>query len=233
MRSQPALVPHPVAAQRADAPERTPVPLNGSHALNGSHGSQGKERFERLLRDKSRVAEQDDAPADPPVRDAAAAMAGVLMPKQPQEPPLPDAGSAGLAATPAPMRSPPTPDAPRWAPAMEPLPTVTVAALQAAAKAEPPPPTLPTPADADASTWEVSVHEPLGVPVELRAVRVAPTAAAAQAAPAWNLTVASPNLDRAVLARHATRLEARLRGMPHALAELHLDDPERGDDADA
>jgi hypothetical protein len=232
MRSQPALVPHPLAAQRAEAPQRAPVASQGLQGSHGMHGLPGKERFERLLRDKSRLAEQDDGPADPPVHDAAAAMAGVPVPKQLMEP-LPDAASAGLAPTPALVRPPPTPDAPQWAPSMEPLPTVTVAALQAAAKAEPPPPALATPTDADASTWEVSVYEPLGVPVELRAVRVAPTASAAAAAAPWNLTVASPHLDRAVLARHAPRLEARLRGMGHAFSELHLDDPERGDDADA
>lgn len=61
-----------------------------------------------------------------------------------------------------------------------------------------------------ASSWQVSINDPRGVPVELRAARVAqgqPTAGQ----PAWALTLAGPLRETSLLVRHAPRLDERLR----------------------
>jgi len=70
--------------------------------------------------------------------------------------------------------------------------------------------TISTPGSDAARAFEVSVSEPMGVSIALRAVQ--PVAAAeAGAAARWTLSIASSSLNLAALKRHSGRLDARLR----------------------
>jgi hypothetical protein len=69
------------------------------------------------------------------------------------------------------------------------------------------------------NSWDVSLHEPRGVAVELRATRSGPTSGGA-----WTLTVATPALDPAALARHAPRLSDRLRARARVATHLRIGD---------
>ena len=70
--------------------------------------------------------------------------------------------------------------------------------------------------DAEAR-FEVSMQERFGVAVEMRAMRLALPAAGEQK-PGWQLSIASPSVDAAVLARYVPRLNERLqtRGAVHS-----------------
>jgi hypothetical protein len=92
------------------------------------------------------------------------------------------------------------------------------AALEAALNANPGPSALVPGAEAGGA-WEVSLHESMGVAVEMRATR--PASANAGGTPAaWTLTIGSSALDSAALARHAPRLNERLRA--RALTNTHV-----------
>ncbi|HEX6707430.1 MAG TPA: hypothetical protein VF169_21915 [Albitalea sp.] len=110
-----------------------------------------------------------------------------------------------LAALPMPAR---TPDvvAPALPAGIEPVRHAVLDAIGATLAS------IPEPA-AEAS-WDVSLHEPLGVAVELRATRVN--------AMGWTLTVAAPELDAGTLARHAPRLADRLRTRTRAATHLRI-----------
>ncbi len=71
-----------------------------------------------------------------------------------------------------------------------------------------------------AQAWAVTLREPLGVSVEMRATRPASADTARGGPQAWSLAISSPALDPATLARHAPRLNERLRA--RALAPMHL-----------
>jgi hypothetical protein len=73
------------------------------------------------------------------------------------------------------------------------------------------------------SAWQVSIGEPMGVQVELRATRAAVPATTAAQMP-WDLTIGSQNLGRAALARHASRLDERLRARGLAPAHLRIEE---------
>jgi hypothetical protein len=77
--------------------------------------------------------------------------------------------------------------------------------------------------DTQESAWQVSLHEPMGVPVELHATR--PATSAREPAP-WTLTIGSSALDAAALARHAPRLNERLRvrGKVHTHVRIEGED---------
>jgi len=186
----------------------------------------GQERFENLLRDKARSHDDDLAP---PAENAGELLTFAPFAKRLVEPP-PD-GAAASPVTAASGFAPTPQELPPATLAAEPFVSATVAALQAAARADAPAAPL-GPADGAETTWEVSMNEPLGVPVELRATRVAPSPQAGAAVP-WSLHVACPALDRAVLARHASRLDARLRGSRHGEVDVHFDELEHDDDGDA
>jgi hypothetical protein len=69
---------------------------------------------------------------------------------------------------------------------------------------------ISTPGSDAARAFEVSVSEPMGVSIALRAVQPA-AAAQPNAAARWTLSIASSSLNPAVLKRHSGRLDARLR----------------------
>lgn len=217
----------PPARERGEA---SPSAQRGEASASASV-QHGRERFENLLRDKARAA--GDAPLEsaPDADGAAEALVFPPLAKLAAEP-VPDAVAAPTTGA-MPGFAPAREEAPPAAPMGEAPVSVTVAALQAAARADAPPaPLALAAAESAEATWEVSVSEPLGVQVELRATRLAVPPATGGPMP-WSLHVACPTLDRAALARHASRLDARLRGPRGASVDLHFDDPEGGDDADA
>jgi hypothetical protein len=122
--------------------------------------------------------------------------------------------------------APPTPDAPPPAPALRAaaavsaspllaaaeLPAALVAAASRAALNGEAPASMATALRGDTpQAFEVSLQASPGVRVELRATREAVAPTGFVQAPAWNLSVGSPALNRAALARHASRLDDRLR----------------------
>jgi hypothetical protein len=157
---------------------------------------QAEAAFERVLRSKSASRErQDDRDDDDAAGDVAA-----LLPMAPQ----PNATPAPLAA--GPLVAVAAADAP---------PPLSLRASVEAAFGAPIP---PAPVAGEQHTWDVSLREPQGVPVDLRAVRVPPPLPGA-AAGAWSLTV-SAGRDTQLLARHASRLHERLRA--RALDATHV-----------
>jgi hypothetical protein len=120
---------------------------------------------------------------------------------------------------------PPTPDAPAPAPALRAVAlsaspllaaaefpaAVVAAASRAALNGEAPASMATALRDDTPQAFEVSLQESPGVRVELRATRAAVAPTGFVQAPAWNLSVGSPALNRAALARHASRLDDRLR----------------------
>lgn len=86
----------------------------------------------------------------------------------------------------------------------------TRAAIEAALGGQPAPTALSAIAGTDpAALWQVSIGEPLGVPIELRAQRGERTAQ--EAAAPWALSLRSSSLGADTLARHVSRLHERLR----------------------
>jgi hypothetical protein len=71
-------------------------------------------------------------------------------------------------------------------------------------------PLQPQAGSAEANTFQVSIQEPMGLPLELRAVRV-PAAGNVQAPALWALNISAPSRDAAQLGRHGSRLDERLR----------------------
>jgi hypothetical protein len=78
-------------------------------------------------------------------------------------------------------------------------------------------------ADAAAS-WQVHLPQALGSGLELRATR---TAGSAQAQPGWALTIASPAHEAALLARHAPRLDERLRARALEVDHVRIERDDR------
>jgi hypothetical protein len=171
--------------------------LPSGHSLAASAGRLG-EQFARALNEQGGG---DDMPplheAEPPV--------GLL-----QWPPAP--------ATPPVAMAPPSP--PSTGPHRATADPVTAAAqsrdITAAAPA--------TVAQADSGqVWELSLNEPDGVVLSVRAERVAlPPSAAGSGTPtpAWTLSINAPAAEAAALQRHAPRLAERLAA--RALAPAHL-----------
>jgi hypothetical protein len=168
------------------------------------------DRFERLLRDKSAARDEDDEAqptASAPECVAPAPLAGLGHAPQGHAAPVAAAVSrAGAAASDT--------------------ATSTQAALGTAMASQQP---LQQAGNADAHTFEVSINEPMGLPLELRAVRVA--AAGNVATPAqWALNITAPSRDANQLARHGSRLDERLRARGLERASVRVDD--RGDQED-
>jgi hypothetical protein len=126
---------------------------------------------------------------------------------------------AALAAMPAPpLSGAPTLPPPSRAGALDPAPSGTRAVLEASLREAPCPLVTPVGGGEAAMTWEVSVHEPNSVALEMRAVRAERTACEPQAS--WGLTIASSSVGAEVLVRHAPRLNERLR--KHAIGPEHV-----------
>jgi hypothetical protein len=173
----------------------------------GSEYRQAEAAFERLLRAKTATREGDDE------RDGASADAPPCsVPQQPA------ASADGNAAT----REVALPRAD--APAANEASSLGLRASVEAAFGAPIPPAS---AACDAHTWEVSLGEPLGVPMDLRATR-SPQQVTGAAAAGWSLTLSSSARDAALLARHVPRLHERLRsrGLDHGPVALERDDEE-------
>jgi len=168
------------------------------------------ERFDRLLRDKAgpRDDNDDTQPIAPAPDGATPLPTGAPAPAPP--------GAAAAAAV------------PRAGAAAADTPSATQAALGSAMAAQAPPRTEAGAADAQA--FQVSIHEPTGMALELRAVRVA--GAAGTPAPAqWALHIAAPARDAATLARHGPRLDERLRARGLDGTAVHVEPEDRDDDA--
>lgn len=147
-----------------------------------------RDRFEQLLRAKA--ARQGGDEQDRVAPDAAGSP--VLLATLPFVPYA------------APVEAPPP-----AAGAVETVTTGPRAAIEAALNASPPAAVTPVGGVEPAAVWEASVHEPNSVPVEVRLTR--PERAAHEVPPGWTLTVASSAVKAEVLARHAPRLDERLR----------------------
>jgi hypothetical protein len=102
--------------------------------------------------------------------------------------------------------------------ALDPAPTGTRAVVEASLRESPCPLLTPVGGSEAAMTWEATVHEPNSLALEVRAVRAERSDSSAP--PGWSLTIASPSVGVEVLARHAPRLNERLR--KHAIGLDHV-----------
>lgn len=153
---------------------------------DGNERSQAEAAFERVLRSKSASREREDERDD----DDASGDGAAPMPMAPLQSALALPAAGPLAAVAA---------------LEAPAPLQLRASVEAAFAA----PIPPAPMPGEQHGWEVSLREPQGVPMDLRAVRVQPPVPGAAAA-GWSLTV-SAGRDAQLLARHASRLHERLR----------------------
>ncbi|MEO7245468.1 MAG: hypothetical protein ABIX12_10025 [Rubrivivax sp.] len=183
--------PNAVAARPlGPQPPRDPAPRTAF----GDTRASGDE-FERLLRNKSMSRDDDDPPS---ASDDAPTAAG---PGQPGAIVGPASGAAGQRG-------------PRMSPSpagLLPAPSETAARLGRAVAGDAPAPNNPASGlrtDA-AQTFEVTLNDPRGIGLELRAQRAGGSQVGAAQAP-WSLTIGSGVVDASVLARHAPRLNERL-----------------------
>ena len=163
--------------------------------------------FERLLREKTSTHdEDDDASVDAPDSANATGVPAFVTWAAPllhrRSSGEADSGSAALSAASG---------------------GASCSAMQAALGADlgAPPPPLATATHA-ASAWELTLRQPLGAAVDVRATRNA------EAVNGWSLSIGSPTLDASVLARHAPRLNERLkaRGLSNSHARIEESDQE-------
>jgi hypothetical protein len=146
---------------------------------------QQRDRFERLLRDKQGEDGQDsDTQPEAPLGGLLPFGNPVLQAARLPEP-RPASGIVDAAET-----------GPR-------------AAIETALKANAPEHVSPIGGVEPAAVWEASIHELNSVPVDMKMARAERTGNQAQ--PDWTLTVGSSNVNAEVLARHASRLNERLR----------------------
>lgn len=193
------------ATSPADAPARSaPRPIEACE-----HRQRGDE-FERVLRQKSADSRDDEPGGDSADAENEPPALAALLPWCP--PPALQAAKSAAAALGAPA-------------AADPAPNATQAAVGTALSAD----AGPLPAAGlrtdTASAWEVTLNDPRGVAVELRAARPAGLAGADRPAN-WTLTIASPVHDAALLARHVPRLNERLRAreLTHDHVRIEGDD---------
>ena len=184
------------------APRRDEAVARRDNARDRQRG----EDFERLLREKASTHdEDDDAPVDSLESTAAPGVPAFVT----WAAPLPlkrsggegDSGSAALGgAAGGAARS----------------------AMQAALGADPGPPQPLAPATNAAGAWELTLRQPLGAAVDVRATRNA------EAVNGWSLSIGSPTVDASVLARHAPRLNERLkaRGLSNSHVRIEESDAE-------
>jgi hypothetical protein len=176
------------------APGHTSGPPSG-HFLAASAGRLG-EQFARALN------EQGGDDDKPPLREA--------------EPP------SGLLQWPPAPATPPVASAPPSAPSAG-AHRATADSVTAAARLHDIAAVAPaTVTQADAGqVWELSLNEPDGLVLSVRAERVAmPVSASGMAPPQWTLSINAPAAEAAALQRHAPRLAERLAA--RALAPAHM-----------
>lgn len=201
MRTVPTPAPAPAAAS---TPSTTPVSTpRASRADRFEHRQRGDE-FERLLRRKSSDRDGDDGePAGTPAAADGAPPASASTPTLPAPTPTPTpATNAARAATPGDGAAAPA----GTRGAEPPAPSLTVAAMQ---RADAAPIAAPTMHRDAGGAWEVSLRDPLGIAVELRATRAATAGPGAAPGP-WTLSVAAPGITAAILSQQAPRLSERL-----------------------
>jgi hypothetical protein len=201
--------PSPLTApSRCDATTRRDAACGPSQA---EPSPEQRDAFELALRTKSSRRDDQDHQQDEAQSDAAAA-----------------ALAAALAAgAPHPLRHA-TPTATPVSASVETAATGPRAAIEAALNSSSGPIVTPLGATDPAALWEASISEPNGIAVDVRALRgerVTP-----QAQPTWTVAVSSSTVNADVLARHAPRLNERLRkhgvGLSHVRIESEQDDPE-------
>ncbi|WP_280156085.1 hypothetical protein [Piscinibacter sp. XHJ-5] len=178
------------AARPPSPMDRAARPQEASHAPETPGQREHADRFDRILRHKMGARGE----ADDEQREA----------EQPHAP-------EGMAVAPlAPHRGLEVP--PPCGPLLDIAP-VAQAAFAAARAADVAPLRTDT-----ASDWQLSLHEPLGVAIEMRATRAAVPTAAVPAP--WTLTLSSSGLDAGLLGRHVPRLDERLR--KRVATQLHV-----------
>lgn len=195
--SRPAAAPSP-----AEAPARTtPRPLQACEQR------QRGDEFERVLRQKSAPSRDDEPGSDTADHEDEPPGLAALLPWCPA-PALQAAKAAAAPGAPA---------------AADPSPNATQAAVGTALSAD----AGPLPAAGlrtdTASAWQVTLNDPRGVAVELRATRPAALAGADRPAN-WALTIAAPAHDAALLARHVPRLNERLRARELTHTHVRIED---------
>ena len=196
---------------------RSPSPPSTDSSRNNDEPSaaasdrcQAEAAFERLLRTKTSARRDDDDGDDDTSDDGESCMAPPS--SQPQAAHALATTTAGDAAS---------------ALAAAEAPAGGLRATVEAAFGAPIPPAALT--GDQAHTFEVSLSEPMGVPMDLRAIRVPPALPGSAAGP-WSLTVSSSARDAALLARNAPRLNERLR--TRALDHIHVRVERHADDED-
>ena len=153
-------------------------------AVDSRDSQQQRDTFEELLR--SKLARRDEGEDVEPTPDGA----GVFGPGA-----LPALQTTRPATVPV-------------AGAVEEPKTGPRAAIEAQLS-NPAQPVSPLGATEPAAVWEASVREANSVPVDMRFTRAEKTAADVQ--PGWTMTVGSSSVNAEMLARHAPRLNERLR----------------------
>src|SRR5262245_27340631 len=176
--------PSPQAAP-SSTETRTPDTERHVQPRSAQDQQQHRDRFERLLRDKQgEPGEDSDTQPEAPLGGLLPFPNPLLHAARLPEP-RPAAGLVEAAAT-----------GPR-------------AAIEAALNANAPEHVSPIGGVEPAAVWEASIHESNSVPVDMKMARAERIDNPAQAD--WTLTVGSSNVDADVLARHASRLNERLR----------------------
>jgi hypothetical protein len=194
------------AANPSSSPART---REGSRHADPHTLRREGDRFERMLREKSAQG-QDEQDATPAITVPEAA-------GQAAPPPCPQSSQGRAPAA-----------APRAGAVALDCATATQAALGSAMQSAAPQPVLSS-TSADAHAFQVSIHEPMGLPLELRAVRI-PASTPTQAAASWALNFVSSPRDANALARHGSRLDERLRARGIDAAQVWVDRDDRADD---
>lgn len=144
--------------------------------------------------------------------------------------PIPEAtcGAPGVEMPPVPLRPAVATPPPERAGAVDAAATGPRAAIEAALASNPGQAVLPLAGTDPAALWQVSIGEPLGAPLELRAQRAERAPHEAQAA--WNVSIRSSALGADALGRHVGRLHERLRRHGIEVDHLRVDG---GDDGEA
>jgi hypothetical protein len=181
-----------------------------------------RDAFERALQARSAPREDDAAPVDEDDESSSGTGASVA----------PGASLPGTSLpAPAPFLRPPPGPPPATvghAAGATPDSTGTRAAIEAALGGQPAPTALSAIAGTDpAALWQVSIGEPLGIPVELRAQRG--ERAAHEAAAPWALSLRASSLGAETLSRHVPRLHERLRKQGVELDHVRVERDEEED----
>jgi hypothetical protein len=173
--------------------------------------SEQRDAFALALRAKSSRRDDEDEQQEPQSDAAASALAAAMATAVPHA-----IRHAVPAAPPAPAGGETVATGPR-------------AAIEAALNSNPGPIVTPVGATDPAALWEASISEPNAIAVDVRMMR-AERSTAQEAQPNWTVAVSSSTVNAEVLARHAPRLNERLRkqgvGFSHVRIEGEQEDAE-------